>query len=142
MPSLARRRTASAFRWSKVGLITLDAHFDLGDTDEGLLTATRSARCWRMGCRGATSARSACPLPNAHARHARRRIGVYTISACKRRGIVPSWRSARGSAHIEALMVDFDIDVIDARNAPAPGARPGDAVDMFFEARASRAQPR
>jgi formiminoglutamase len=48
-------------------------------------------------------------------------------------------------AHVEALMVDFDIDVIDRAQMPgAPGARPGGMpIHMFFEAaRILAMQPR
>jgi arginase family enzyme len=43
----------------EVGLITLDAHFDLRSTDQGPATATRSAACWRTACPARISARSA-----------------------------------------------------------------------------------
>jgi formiminoglutamase len=47
--------------------------------------------------------------------------------------------------HVDKVMVDFDIDVIDRSQCPgAPGARPGGMpVDMFFEAaRFLGAQPK
>jgi formiminoglutamase len=47
--------------------------------------------------------------------------------------------------HVEAIMVDFDIDVIDRAQLPgAPGARPGGmpARDFFEAARALAALPK
>ena len=51
----------------QVGLITLDAHFDLRDTERrAWAMAIRCARCARMDCRAPTSPRSAwrrSPIP-------------------------------------------------------------------------------
>ena len=125
----------------KVGLITLDAHFDLRDTDEGLLNGNPIRALLEDGLPG----RNICqiglaPYANTAAMHGIAKeagIGVYTISDCKRRGIVPVLEEALARlGHTQALMVDFDIDVIDRSQCPgAPGARPGGMpVDMFFEA--------
>src|SRR3546814_17334206 len=73
-------------------------------------------------------------------------IGVFTIADCKARGIVPVLEDALARiAHADAIMIDFDIDVIDRSQCPgAPGDRPGGMpVDMFFAAdRYLPAEPR
>jgi arginase family enzyme len=125
----------------QVGLITLDAHFDLRDTDEGLLNGNPIRALLEDGLPG----RNICqiglaPYANTAAMHALARdagIGVTTIGECKRRGILSVLQEALARiGHAEAIMIDFDIDVIERSQCPgAPGARPGGMpVDMFFEA--------
>ena len=73
-------------------------------------------------------------------------IGSWSIAACRNAGI----SSVVGLAltrldHVDALVVDFDIDVLDRAFCPgAPGARPGGLpLDMFFAAaRRLAAEPR
>jgi len=134
----------------RVGLITLDAHFDLRDTDEGLINGNPIRALLEDGLPG----RNICqiglaPYANTATMHRIAKeagIGVYTISQCRERGIVALLDEALARlAHTEAVMIDFDIDVIDRSQCPgAPGARPGGMpVDMFFTAaRHLAAQPR
>ena len=64
-------------------------------------------------------------------------IGVITMAEVKRLGIVSVLEAALARlSHCPAIMVDFDIDVIDRAQCPgAPGARPGGMpADMFFQA--------
>jgi formiminoglutamase len=64
-------------------------------------------------------------------------IGVWTIADCRKLGVIPILKEALARiGHTRAVMIDFDIDVIDRSQCPgAPGARPGGMpVDMFFEA--------
>lgn len=133
-----------------VGLITLDAHFDLRETDQGLLNGNPIRALLDDGLPG----RNICqvglaPFANTakmhqDAEHAG--IGVYTITDCLDRGILAVLEDALGRLdHTDSIMVDFDIDVIDRSQCPgAPGARPGGMpVRMFFEAaRWLGAQPR
>jgi arginase family enzyme len=125
----------------QVGLITLDAHFDLRDTASGLLNGNPIRALLEDGLPG----RNICqigiaPFANTAAMHATADgagIGVYTIAECKRRGIADVLEVALGRLdHTDAIMIDFDIDVIDRSQCPAaPGARPGGMpADMFFEA--------
>jgi formiminoglutamase len=125
----------------RVGLITLDAHFDLRDTDEGLLNGNPIRALLEDGLPGSNICQiGLAPYANTAAMHEIAQeagIGVYTISDCKRRGIIDVLEEALARlGQAEALMVDFDIDVIDRSQCPgAPGARPGGMpVDMFFEA--------
>jgi formiminoglutamase len=125
----------------RVGLITLDAHFDLRETDQGLLNGNPIRALLEDGLPG----RNICqiglaPFANTHKMHAdalAAGIAVWTIADCRRQGIVPLLQDALASvAHVDAIMIDFDIDVIDRGQLPgAPGARPGGMpVTMFFEA--------
>jgi arginase family enzyme len=73
-------------------------------------------------------------------------IGVITMAEVKRLGIASALEAALARlAHCAAIMVDFDIDVIDRAQCPgAPGARPGGMpASMFFAAaRRLAADPR
>ncbi|WP_206186008.1 arginase family protein [Sphingosinicella sp. BN140058] len=134
----------------KVGLITLDAHFDLRETDQGLLNGNPIRALLEDGLPG----RNICqvglaPFANTAKMHQDAEeagIGVYTITDCLDRGIGAVLAEALARLdHTDSIMVDFDIDVIDRGQCPgAPGARPGGMpVRMFFEAaRWLGAQPR
>jgi arginase family enzyme len=125
----------------RIGLITLDAHFDLRGTDEGLLNGNPVRALLEDGLPGANICQiGLAPFANTAAMHRIARdsgIGVFTISVVKRRGLHLVLEEALARlAHLDALMIDFDIDVIDRAQCPgAPGARPGGlAVDEFFHA--------
>ena len=134
----------------RVGLITLDAHFDLRETDRGLLNGNPVRALLEDGLPGANICQiGLAPYANTAKMHGDARaagIGVWTIADCRRDGIAAILDAALARlAHVEAVMVDFDIDVIDRSQCPgAPGARPGGMpVDMFFEAaRLLAAHPR
>jgi arginase family enzyme len=70
---------------------------------------------------------------------------TFTISTCIEDGIFEIIDDAlERLSHVEAILVDFDIDVIDRAQLPgAPGARPGGMpAQMFFDAaRYLAAQP-
>ena len=126
---------------AKVGLITLDAHFDLRETDGGLLNGNPIRALLEDGLPGQNICQvGLAPFANTAKMHSDAReagIGVWTIAQCRERGIASVLDAARSRlAHCEVLMVDFDIDVIDRSQCPgAPGARPGGMpVDMFFAA--------
>ena len=125
----------------RVGLLTLDAHFDMRDTDKGLMNGNPVRALLEDGLPG----RNICqiglaPFANTARMHQDARdaqIGSWSIAACRNAGI----SSVLGLAltrldHVDAIAVDFDIDVIDRAQCPgAPGARPGGMpVDMFFTA--------
>lgn len=123
----------------RVGLITLDAHFDLRETDEGPRNGNPIRCLLEDGLPGANICQiGLAPYANTAKMHRdalEAGIGVYTIADCKRRGILPILDEAlERVAHLDAIMIDFDIDVIDRSQCPgAPGARPGGMpVDMFF----------
>jgi arginase family enzyme len=134
----------------RVGLITLDAHFDMRDLDQGMLNGNPVRALLEDGLPG----RNICqiglaPFANTARMHRDAReagIGTWSIASCRNSGI----GSVLGMAlmrlgHVDAIMVDFDIDVIDRGQCPgAPGARPGGMpADMLFTAaRRLAAEPR
>jgi arginase family enzyme len=132
---------ALGYPLAEVGLITLDAHFDLRDTDAGLLNGNPIRALLEDGLPGANICQiGISPFANTAKMHAialEAGIAVITMSEVKRLGIRPVLEAALARlAHCPAIMVDFDIDVIDRSQCPgAPGARPGGMpVDLFFEA--------
>jgi arginase family enzyme len=125
----------------EVGLITLDAHFDLRGTDQGLLNGNPIRALLEDGLPGSNICQiGLSPFANTAGMHAtalEAGIGVITMADVKRLGIRSVLEAALARLeHCPAIMVDFDIDVIDRSQCPgAPGARPGGMpVDMFFEA--------
>ena len=126
---------------SDVGLITLDAHFDLRETDQGLSNGNPVRALLEDGLPGANICQiGLAPFANTFKMHADARaagIGVWTIADCRAQGIAPILEEALARlGHCRAVAVDFDIDVIDRSQCPgAPGARPGGMpARMFFEA--------
>ena len=124
-----------------VGLITLDAHFDMRDLDQGLGNGNPVRALIEDGLPGANIAQiGLASFANSRKMHEDALAAgnlVVTIGEVRRSGI----RAAieRALEHVrgcEAIFVDCDIDVIDRSQFPgAPGARPGGmAVENFFEA--------
>ena len=134
----------------RVGLITLDAHFDLREIDQGPMNGNPIRCLLEDGLPGANICQiGLAPYANTAKMHRdalAAGIGVFSIADCKTRGIGAVLDDALGRlAHCAAMMVDFDIDVIDRGQLPgAPGARPGGmSADMFFAAtRRLAAEPR
>jgi formiminoglutamase len=134
----------------RIGLITLDAHFDLRETDEGPMNGNPIRCLLEDGLPGANVCQiGLAPFANTRKMHEEALaagIGVYPIGACLARGIAAVIDEAVGRlGGVEAIMIDFDIDVVDRGEFPAaPGARPGGMpAAMFFEAaRILAAQPR
>ena len=135
---------------TNVGLITLDAHFDMRDTNEGPLNGNPIRCLLEDGLPGWNICQiGLAPFANTAAMHRDAQaagIGLFTIADCRRRGIEAVLDEALARlARKDAIMVDFDIDVIDRAQCPgAPGARPGGMpVEMFFAAaRRLAAEPR
>lgn len=123
----------------RIGLITLDAHFDLRDTDCGLNNGNPIRALLEDGLPGANIVQiGLAPFANSKRMHdAAKAAGIFVFSAsdCARRSAAAIFEDAltRLSA-LDAIFVDFDIDVIDRAQLPgAPGARPGGiAVRDFF----------
>lgn len=135
----------------RVGLLTLDAHFDLRDTDCGLTNGNPVQALLEDGLDGAHVAQiGLAPFANTARMHAKARaagIHVATLRDCREQGLVAVAQRALAtlSAQCDVIHVDFDIDVIDRAQLPgAPGARPGGvAVHDFFDAtRAIVAHPK
>ena len=133
-----------------VGLITLDAHFDLRDTRQGLGNGNPVRALREDGLPGRNIAQiGLAPFANSAAMHRDADNGghyVATIGEVRTRGIAAVIGEAlRHVAHCAALVIDCDIDVIDRSQFPgAPGARPGgmSATDFFVATRLLAADPK
>ena len=125
----------------KVGLITLDAHFDMRDTNEGLTNGNPVRALINDGLPGANIAQiGLASFANSKKMHDDAVASgnlVITIGEVGLNGIARAIERALAHVeHCEAILVDCDIDVIDRSHLPgAPGARPGGmAVSDFFKA--------
>ena len=124
---------------NKVGLITLDAHFDMRETDEGLSNGNPVRALIEDGLPGANIAQVGLASFANSAKMHRDAVAagnlVITIGEVRLNGVERAIE--RALAHVarcEAIVVDCDIDVIDRSQLPgAPGARPGgmSAVDFL-----------
>ena len=125
----------------QVGLITLDAHHDMRDTDHGPMNGNPVRCLLEDGMPG----RNICQIGLAPFANTRKMtedalaagIGLWTIDEVQDEGIqVAIDEALEQLSHVEAIMVDFDIDVIDRAQLPgAPGARPGGLpASEFFRA--------
>ena len=126
----------------RTGLLTLDAHFDLRDTDQGLTNGNPVQALLEDGLSGERISQvGLAPFANTRRAHDKAKaagISVRTARACRELGmaVVVAQELERLSRLCEVLYVDFDIDVIDRGQWPAsPGARPGGvSVQDFFDA--------
>ncbi|MFZ4163907.1 agmatinase family protein [Brevundimonas sp. NPDC058933] len=126
----------------RVGVLTLDAHFDLRDTDQGLTNGNPIQALLDDGLDGhRISQVGLAPFANTRRAHEKAEaagISVRTARECRQRGLatVVVEELERLSSLCEVIYVDFDIDVIDRSQWPAsPGARPGGvSVHDFFDA--------
>jgi formiminoglutamase len=135
----------------RVGLLTLDAHFDLRDTDQGLTNGNPVQALLDDGLDGRRISQvGLAPFANTRRAHEKAKaadISVRTVAVCRREGFasVVTRELERLSALSDAIYVDFDIDVIDRSQWPAsPGARPGGipASDFFEATRVIGAHPK
>ena len=140
-PGVHALGAATGLALEQVGLITLDAPFDLRETSGGLGNGNPVRALRDDGLPGRNIAQvGLASFANSAAMH-RDAVGgghlVVTIGEVRRGGIDEAVRRALAHvAHCTAIVVDCDIDVIDRAQFPgAPGARPGGmAVDDFFAA--------
>jgi arginase family enzyme len=123
----------------EVGLITLDAHFDMRDTSEGLSNGNPVRALIEDGLPGANIAQvGLASFANSMAMHKDALDAgnlLVTMGDIRSHGI--DWAISHALdhvAHCDALVIDCDIDVVDRSQLPgAPGARPGGmAVHDFF----------
>lgn len=135
---------------TEIGLITLDAHFDMRDTGEGLSNGNPVRALIEDGLPGANIAQfGLASFANSRAMHEDAiEAGnlVVTIGDVRRGGIAHALdRALDHVAHCDALVIDCDIDVIDRSQFPAaPGARPGGMAvhDFFYAVRRLASDPR
>lgn len=125
----------------RVGLITLDAHFDMRDTDQGPINGNPVRCLLEDGLPGANICQiGLAPFANTRTMHEdalAAGIGVFDLEQVLADGIETAIDAAlERLSHVDALLIDFDIDVIDRGQFPgAPGARPGGLpVWEFFRA--------
>jgi len=134
----------------KIGLITLDAHFDMRDTCDGLSNGNPVRALMDDGLPGANIAQiGLASFANSRKMHEEAKAAgnlVVTIGEVRRLGIALAVdRALDQLGGCEAIVVDCDIDVIDRSQFPAaPGARPGGmaAHDFFAAVRRLAAEPR
>jgi arginase family enzyme len=126
---------------NKVALITLDAHFDMRDLDQGLSNGNPVRALIEDGLPGANIAQiGLASFANSRAMHEHALAAgnlVVTMADVRRDGITKAIERALDHVgHCDAILVDCDIDVINRSQFPgAPGARPGGmAVHDFFAA--------
>jgi arginase family enzyme len=132
----------------KVGLITLDAHFDMRDTSQGLGNGNPVRALREDGLPGRNIAQiGLAPFANSAEMHRDAVDGghlVVTIGEVRAEGIDRAiGRALDHLRHCEAIAIDCDIDVIDRSQLPAaPGARPGGmaAHDFFIAVRTLAAE--
>ena len=135
----------------RVGLLTLDAHFDLRDTDCGLTNGNPIWALIQEGLPGAHIAQiGLLPFANTKKAHDKaKQAGIYvaTARACRSQGLAIVAQQALQTLALrcDVIHVDFDIDVVERGHMPgAPGARPGGATlqDFFDATRAVCAHPK
>lgn len=135
----------------RVGVLTLDAHFDLRDTDQGLTNGNPIQALLDDGLDGRRISQvGLAPFANtrrAHEKALAAGISVRTLADCRRAGFAAAVAQEleRLSALCDAIYVDVDIDVIDRSQWPAsPGARPGGVpvLDVFEATRLIGAHPK
>lgn len=134
----------------KIGLITLDAHFDMRDTAQGLSNGNPVRALREDGLPGQNIAQiGLAPFANSQQMHRDAAEGghlIVTIGDVRAEGIDRAvGRALDHLRHCEVIAVDCDIDVIDRSQLPgAPGARPGGmaAHDFFIAVRSLAAEPR
>lgn len=124
-----------------IGLITFDAHFDMRETALGPMNGNPVRCLIEDGMPG----RNICQIGLAPFANTRPMyddatdagIEIWDIEQVREDGIGAAIDGALEQlSHVEAIIVDFDIDVIDRAQCPgAPGARPGGlAAGDFFRA--------
>jgi len=134
----------------KVGLITLDAHFDMRDLDAGLGNGNPVRALMEDGLPGKNIAQvGLASFANSLAMHEDAVAAgnlVVTIGEVRQNGIGRAVAQAIDHvAHCEVIAIDCDVDVIDRSQFPAaPGARPGGMAvhEFFYAVRRLASEPR
>lgn len=127
----------------RTGLLTIDAHHDIRETDGGLTNGNPVRALLEDGLQGWNVIQVGIqPFANpaAHAEVAREAgIAVVTADEARRRGVaevVTDTLEALGR-RVDAIYVDLDVDVLDRAFAPAcPGSRPGGLTPWEVQAAA------
>ena len=149
-PALHGLAKALSLPLDRIGLITLDAHFDMRDLDQGLSNGNPVRALIEDGLPGANIAQvGLAPWANTRAMHeAAEAAGILVITAAQVRelGAHGAVQQALGRLeHLDGIAIDCDIDVIDRSQFPAaPGGRPDGlmAYEFFEAARMLAAHPK
>jgi arginase family enzyme len=137
-------------KYDEIGLVTLDAHFDMRDLDSGLSNGNPVRALLEDGLPGANIAQvGLASFANSRAMH---EDGLeagnlaITIGDVRSDGIAHAIdRALDHVSHCDALVIDCDIDVIDRSQFPAaPGGRAGGmaAHDFYYAVRRLASDPR
>jgi formiminoglutamase len=135
----------------RLGLVTLDAHHDLRDLDEGLSNGNPVRRLLADGLPGENIVQvGIAPFANspAYAEVARNAgITVITVDDVHRKGIETIMEGALASLadRVDSIYFDLDIDVLDRAFAPgSPGSRPGGLTpqELFIAAKVCGKDPK
>jgi arginase family enzyme len=125
----------------RLGLVTLDAHFDMRELDDGLSNGNPVRALMEDGLPGANIAQiGIASFANTEKMHRDALAAgnlVVSVDDVRGDGVAAAIESAlQHLDHADAIVVDCDIDVIDRSQMPgAPGARPGGMhVSDFFAA--------
>ncbi|WP_114227608.1 MULTISPECIES: arginase family protein [Sphingomonas] len=133
-----------------IGLITLDAHLDMRDLFAGLGNGNPVRALREDGLPGRNIVQvGLAPFANSARMHDDALSGGHLLLTADevhaKGGRAAAVRAIEALDHVEAIVVDCDIDVIDRAQFPgAPGARPGGISnqDFFAAARRLAAEPR
>lgn len=119
-------------QYPRAALLTLDAHLDLRDLDEGLTNGNPVRALLADGLAGASIVQigiQSFANSKAYATIARTAgIRVISVTEARQRGLTKTVRESleQLSRHADAIYVDVDLDVLDRSLAPGTsGARPG-----------------
>jgi formiminoglutamase len=134
----------------KVGLVTLDAHFDMRELDDGLSNGNPVRALMEDGLPGANIVQIGLASFANSAKMHRDALAagnrIVSIEEVRRGGIRAAVDLAFGHLdHCAQIVVDCDIDVIDRAQMPgAPGARPGGmhVSDFYWAVRRLARDPR
>ena len=116
---------------SRIGLLTLDAHHDLRDTDDGLTNGNPVRALLEDGLPGANVVQIGIqPFANSETyAQVASDAGIAVMTADDVREVGMMKAVSEGLlrlAELDAIYVDLDVDVLDRIYAPAcPGSRPG-----------------
>jgi formiminoglutamase len=133
-----------------VGLITLDAHFDMRDLDQGLSNGNPVRALIEDGLPGANIAQvGLASFANSRSMHEDAVTAgnlIITLDDVRGGGIAHAIdRALDHVSHCDALVIDCDVDVIDRSQFPAaPGSRPGGmrVEDFYYAVRRLASDPR
>jgi arginase family enzyme len=149
-PGLLGMADGLQLRLEQVGLITLDAHFDMRGLEQGLSNGNPVRALREDGLPGANIVQiGLAPFANSRTMHEDALAGGHKVVSLRDlllRGTVEVLEEAlERLTDCRAIFVDCDIDVIDRSQFPgAPGARPGGmlAEEFFASVRWLAGQPR